>query len=97
MDARVHIYTATALGRGRVVSPTLSRIYSQGKSLVLIFIGTPEPVWTLRSEKNISEEHHKEKATEVDGTEIKAEEAQAKKVYPIRLQIQLNPEWRMIN
>ena len=27
MDARVHIFTATALGRGRVASPTLGRLY----------------------------------------------------------------------
>ena len=27
MDARVHILTATALGRGRVASPTLGRLY----------------------------------------------------------------------
>ena len=27
VDARVHIYTATALGRGRVASPTLDRLY----------------------------------------------------------------------
>ena len=27
MDARVHIYTATALERGRVASPTLGRLY----------------------------------------------------------------------
>ena len=29
MDARVHIFTATALGRGRVASPTLGRLYPQ--------------------------------------------------------------------
>ena len=28
---RVYIYTATALGRGRVASPTLSRFYPRGK------------------------------------------------------------------
>ena len=27
VDARVHIFTATALGRGRVASPTLGRLY----------------------------------------------------------------------
>ena len=32
VDARVHIFTATALGRGRVASPTLGRLYPPGKS-----------------------------------------------------------------
>ena len=36
MDARVHIFTAKALGRGRVASLTLSRLYP-GKAPVLIF------------------------------------------------------------
>ena len=27
VDARVHIFTVTALGRGRVASPTLGRLY----------------------------------------------------------------------
>ena len=27
MDAKAHIYTARALGRGRVVNPTLGRFY----------------------------------------------------------------------
>ena len=31
MDTRVHIYTATALGRGRMASPMLGRLYSRGK------------------------------------------------------------------
>ena len=35
-DARVHIYTATALGRGRVASPMLGHLYPQGNSPVLI-------------------------------------------------------------
>ena len=30
VNARVHIFTATALGRGRVTSPTLGRLYSWG-------------------------------------------------------------------
>ena len=30
VDARVHIYTATAPGRGRVASPTLGHLYSRG-------------------------------------------------------------------
>ena len=29
VDARVHIYTAMALGRGRVASPTLGHLYPQ--------------------------------------------------------------------
>ena len=36
VDARVHIFTATALGRGRVASPTLGLLYPRGKPLVLI-------------------------------------------------------------
>ena len=31
VDARVHIFTDTALGRGRVASPTLGRLYPRGK------------------------------------------------------------------
>ena len=34
--ARVHIYTATELGSGRVASPTLRRFYPRGKPPVLI-------------------------------------------------------------
>ena len=33
VDARVHMYTATALGRGGVVIPTLGRLYPPGKTL----------------------------------------------------------------
>ena len=29
VDARVHIYTATALGRGRVARPTLGNLYAR--------------------------------------------------------------------
>ena len=36
VDVRVHIYTATALERGRVASPTLGHLYSWGEPLVLI-------------------------------------------------------------
>ena len=36
VHARVHIYTATALGRGIVASPMLGCLYPQGKTLVLI-------------------------------------------------------------
>ena len=32
----VHIFTATALGRGRVASPTLGRLYPRGKPPVLM-------------------------------------------------------------
>ena len=32
VDARVHIYTATALGRGRLASPTLDRLYPREES-----------------------------------------------------------------
>ena len=31
MDAKVHIFTATGLGRGRVASPTLGSLYPQEK------------------------------------------------------------------
>ena len=43
MNARVHIYAATALERGRVASPTLGRLYPQGKPPVLIFSRLSEP------------------------------------------------------
>ena len=36
VDARVHIFTAKALGRSRVASPTLGRLYPRGNSPVLI-------------------------------------------------------------
>ena len=32
MDAEVHIYTAKALGRGRVARPKLSRLYLQERT-----------------------------------------------------------------
>ena len=32
VDARVHVYTATALGRDRVASPTLGHLYPNGKA-----------------------------------------------------------------
>ena len=35
VDARVHIHTAMALGRGRVANPTLGCLYLWGKPLVL--------------------------------------------------------------
>ena len=31
IDARVHLYAATALERGRVASPMLGRLYPRGK------------------------------------------------------------------
>ena len=39
MDAKVHIYTAMAVGRGRVASPTFGRLYPQGKLHSTQFIG----------------------------------------------------------
>ena len=36
VDARVHIFTAMALGRGRMASPTLGRLYPRRNSPVLI-------------------------------------------------------------
>ena len=36
VDARVHIYTATALGKGRVASPTLSCLFPRERPSVLI-------------------------------------------------------------
>ena len=57
MDARTHIYTATAVGRVRVASPALGRLYPGGKSPVLILYQSewnPEPVWSRRSEEKIS-------------------------------------------
>ena len=38
VDARVHIYIATALKRGRMASPTLGRLYPE-KSPGTLFIG----------------------------------------------------------
>ena len=32
MDAWVHIYTATAQGRGKVANPTRGRLYSRGEA-----------------------------------------------------------------
>ena len=54
VDARVYIFTATALGSGRVASPTLGRLYPRGKPPVLILEEaewTSGPVWTRRSEE----------------------------------------------
>ena len=36
VDARVHIFRAMALGRGRMASPTLGHIYPRGSPPVLI-------------------------------------------------------------
>ena len=36
VDARVHIYAAAALGRGRMAGPTLGLLYSRGNPPVLI-------------------------------------------------------------
>ena len=41
VDARVHIFTATALGRGRVASPTLGPLYPR-ESSGTHFIGGPQ-------------------------------------------------------
>ena len=38
VDARVHIFTATALGRGRVTSPTLGRLYLRGKMMMMMMM-----------------------------------------------------------
>ena len=37
VNARVHIYTVTALGGGREASSTLGRLYPRGKPSVLIY------------------------------------------------------------
>ena len=53
VDARLHIFTATALGRGRVASPTRPPL-PPGKPPVLILQEaewTPGPVWTRRSKE----------------------------------------------
>ena len=53
LDARVHIFAATALGRGWVASPTLGRLYP-GKAPVFIIQKaewTQGSVWTPRSEE----------------------------------------------
>ena len=43
VNARLHIYTATPLGRGRVASSTLGRFYFRGKPPLLILY---EAEWT---------------------------------------------------
>ena len=53
-DARVHIYTATSLGRGRVASSTLGRLYPREKIPALILKeaeSTPGPSWIRRSKE----------------------------------------------
>ena len=57
VDARIHIYTATALGRGKVTSPTLGRLYPRGEHPLVILweaLWTTETVRTRRNEKNKS-------------------------------------------
>ena len=52
-DAKVHIFPARALGRGRVARPMLGRLYA-GIAPVLFFQEArwiPGPVWTRRSEE----------------------------------------------
>ena len=59
--ARVHIFTAMALGRGRVASPTLGRVYPRGKPPVLVLQEaewTSGPVWTRRSEEKSPPHRH---------------------------------------
>ena len=54
VDARVRTHTVMALGTGRVASPILGRLYSQGKALVIILQEdewAPGPIWTRRSEE----------------------------------------------
>ena len=53
VNAKVHIYTATALGRGRVADPKLGRLYpGESHSLILLEAEwTPEPVLTRRNEE----------------------------------------------
>ena len=61
VDSRVHIYKATALGRGRVASPTLGRLYCRGDIPVLIsqeVEWTSGPVLTRRSEENFPPLRH---------------------------------------
>ena len=52
VDSKVHIFAAKALGRGRVTSPTLDRLYI-GKAAVLILQEvewTPGLLWTRKNE-----------------------------------------------
>ena len=44
MDARVHIFTAMALGRGRVASPTLGRLYPQESPRYSFYRRLSEPL-----------------------------------------------------
>ena len=53
-DAKIYIYTTTALGRGKVASPMLDHLYLQGKHPVLILYEAeliPGLVWTQMSQK----------------------------------------------
>ena len=50
--ARTYVYTATALGKGRVASPTLGRLYPR-YSFYSRLSGPPEAVWVLRTEENL--------------------------------------------
>ena len=43
VDVRAHIYTATALGRGRVTSPKLGRLYTRGKPSYSFYITLSGP------------------------------------------------------
>ena len=55
VDARIHIFAATELGRGRVANPMLGHVFSW-KAPVLILqeaAWTPGPVWTQKSEENL--------------------------------------------
>ena len=51
VDTRVHIYTAKALVRGRVASPTLGHLYSPGKDPDCHFIGGRVDPRTIISRK----------------------------------------------
>ena len=53
MDARVHIFTATALGRGRVASPTLGRLYPEESPFYRRLSGPQDQSGHERANKNL--------------------------------------------
>ena len=61
--SKIHLHTATALGRGRVASPMLGLLYPWVKPPVLILQEaerTPGSIWTRKSNKKPSLLRHPE-------------------------------------
>ena len=60
VDARVHIFSATVLGKGRVANHTLDRFYHGKASVLILQVAkvTPGPVWAQKSEENLHPHRH---------------------------------------